>query len=180
MNGVENRSEPWHIRNPPTAHHVLRTSAAEVSLGRQWQRRRNRKKRKGKTKERKKYTNVVRVAHCIVLFSFQNHSSSYEVHRHVFCLDLGIGPRNDAHVVSGTNCHSVSARTSLTIVFSRPLDALKRHLKIPLDFRTFAFFLTAIRHDEIKFVGISYEFRLWLTALVPFTSHSSWQPTGHP
>lgn len=99
----------------------------------------------------------MRVAHCIVLFSFQNHSSSYEVHRQVFCLDLGIGPQNDAHVVSGTNCHSVSARTSLTIVLSRPLDALQRHLKIPLDFRTFAFFLTAIRNDRIKLVGTAYE-----------------------
>lgn len=140
----------------PRAPHVCSRGLARETVTKKTQQEKEKKKKKG----RKKYTNVVRVAHCIVLFSFQNHSSSYEVRRQVFCLDLGIGPQNDAHVVSGTNCHSVSARTSLTIVFSRPLDALQRHLKIPLDFRTFAFFLTAIRNDRIKLVGTAYEFRL--------------------
>lgn len=118
--------ESWHIqRNPPTVHHVLYhvvCSHREPRLGRQWQ-------RNGHEKGGERYTGNMRIAYCSGLF-FISKKVGKETHASVFfffffCLDLGIGPQNDAHV-SGSRLPFASSTTLFANYLF--LTSTERHL----------------------------------------------------
>lgn len=120
--------ESWHIqRNPPTVHHVLYhvvCSHREPRLGRQWQ-------RNGHEKGGERYTGNMRIAYCSGLF-FISKKVGKAVRKPMrpfffffFCLDLGIGPQNDAHV-SGSRLPFASSTTLFANYLF--LTSTERHL----------------------------------------------------
>lgn len=92
-NKFEATIESWHIRNPPTAHHVLYhvvcsyTAAIRETVTKKWH-----------EKGGERYIGNMRIAHCSGLFFISKRLAVRKPMRPFFCLDLGIGPQNDAHV----------------------------------------------------------------------------------